>query len=162
MPNPSDLFLSPDLTEADARAYLGSLGFRDPAAVDEHLQGMANDMVIREALGRLAADLLPSILESPDPDAAVVVTPPAVVVEAAVLPPYLPQAASTRPTVPRPASWSSRRRGRRRAGAWRAAIVSRSNSRPRSCRSSSRWGVVMGVSMLRPPAERPEISLGGS
>ena len=69
--NPSDLFLSPDLTEEQARAYLQSLGFRDPAAVDEHLQSMAGDLVVREALGRLAPDLLPSILESPNPDAAV-------------------------------------------------------------------------------------------
>ena len=69
--NPSDLFLSPDLTEAQARAYLQSLGFRDAAAVDEHLQRMADDLVIREALGRLAPDLIPALLESPDPDAAV-------------------------------------------------------------------------------------------
>lgn len=69
--NPSDLFLSPDLTEEQARAYLQSLGFRDPAAVDEHFQSMAGDLVVREALGRLAPDLLSSILESPNPDAAV-------------------------------------------------------------------------------------------
>jgi glutamate-ammonia-ligase adenylyltransferase len=68
---PADLFLSPDLTEDEARAYLQSLGFRDAAAVDEHLQRMADDLVAREALGRLAPDLLPAILESPNPDAAV-------------------------------------------------------------------------------------------
>jgi len=71
MPTPSDLFLSPDLTEEQARAYLQSLGFRDAAAVDEHFQRMADDLVVREALGRLAPDLLPAILESPNPDAAV-------------------------------------------------------------------------------------------
>jgi glutamate-ammonia-ligase adenylyltransferase len=71
VPTPSDLFLSPDLTEEQARAYLHSLGFRDAAAVDEHLQRMADDLVVREALGRLAADLVPALLESPDPDAAV-------------------------------------------------------------------------------------------
>ena len=71
MPTPSDLFLSPDLTEEQARAYLHSLGFRDAVAVDEHLQRMADDLVVREALGRLAPDLLPAILESPDPDGAV-------------------------------------------------------------------------------------------
>ena len=71
MPTPSDLFLSPDLTEEQARAYLQSLGFRDAAAVDEHFQRMADDLVAREALGRLAPDLLPAILESPNPDAAV-------------------------------------------------------------------------------------------
>jgi [glutamine synthetase] adenylyltransferase / [glutamine synthetase]-adenylyl-L-tyrosine phosphorylase len=68
---PSDLFLSPDLTEEQARAYLQALGFRDAAAVDEHLQRMADDLVVREALGRLAPDLLPAILESPNPDGAV-------------------------------------------------------------------------------------------
>ena len=71
MPTPSDLFLSPDLTEEEARAYLRSLGFRDAAAVDEHFQNMAGDLVVREALGRLAPDLLPAIAESPNPDAAV-------------------------------------------------------------------------------------------
>ena len=69
--NPSDLFLSPDLTEEQAREYLRSLGFRDPQAVDEHLQKMADDLVAREALGRLAPELLPAVLESPNPDAAV-------------------------------------------------------------------------------------------
>jgi glutamate-ammonia-ligase adenylyltransferase len=69
--SPSDLFLSPDLTEDQARAYLQSLGFRDAAAVDEHLQRMADDLVVREALGRLAPELLPALLESPSPDAAV-------------------------------------------------------------------------------------------
>lgn len=71
MPTPSDLFLSPDLTEEQARAYLQSLGFRDPQSADEHLQKMADDLVAREALGRLAPDLLPAILESPNPDNAV-------------------------------------------------------------------------------------------
>jgi len=71
VPNPSDLFLSPDLTEDEARAYLGSLGFRDAAAVDSQLQQMAEDLMTREALGRLAPDLLPAVLESPDPDGAV-------------------------------------------------------------------------------------------
>jgi glutamate-ammonia-ligase adenylyltransferase len=68
---PSDLFLSPDLTEEQARAYLKSLGFRDAVATDEHLQQMADDLVVREALGRLAPDLLPAVLETPDPDSAV-------------------------------------------------------------------------------------------
>ncbi len=68
---PSDLFLSPDLTEEQARAYLQSLGFKDAAAVDEHFQSMADDLVVREALGRLAPDLVAAVLESPNPDAAV-------------------------------------------------------------------------------------------
>ena len=70
MPTPGDLFLSPDLTEAEAQAYLGTLGFGDPAAVDGHLQQMADDPVAREALGRLAPDLIHALLETPDPDAA--------------------------------------------------------------------------------------------
>ena len=68
---PSDLFLSPDLTENQACAYLQSLGFRDAAAADEHLQQMAVDLVVRVALGRRAPQLLPARGESPDPDAAV-------------------------------------------------------------------------------------------
>jgi [glutamine synthetase] adenylyltransferase / [glutamine synthetase]-adenylyl-L-tyrosine phosphorylase len=71
VPTPSDLFVSPDLTEEQARDYLQSLGFRDAAAVDAHLQRMADDLAVRQALGRLAPDLLPAVLESPDPDAAV-------------------------------------------------------------------------------------------
>jgi [glutamine synthetase] adenylyltransferase / [glutamine synthetase]-adenylyl-L-tyrosine phosphorylase len=71
LPTPSDLFLSPDLTEDQARAYLKSLGFRDSQAVDQCFQRMADDLVAREALGRLAPDLLPAILESPNPDGAV-------------------------------------------------------------------------------------------
>lgn len=70
MPRPSDLFLSPDLTEAEARAYLQSLGFRNPVAADDNFQRMADDLVVREALGRLAPDLIPALVESPDPDAA--------------------------------------------------------------------------------------------
>ncbi|HKY22128.1 MAG TPA: hypothetical protein VJM31_13010 [Vicinamibacterales bacterium] len=71
VPIPADLFLSPELTEDQARAYLGSLGFRDPVATDNHLQQMAEDLVAREALGRLAPDLIPALLETPDPDVAV-------------------------------------------------------------------------------------------
>jgi glutamate-ammonia-ligase adenylyltransferase len=71
LPKPSDLFLSPDLTEEQARVFLRSLGFRDVSAVDGHLQSMADDLFAREALGRLAPELFPALLESPDPDAAV-------------------------------------------------------------------------------------------
>jgi glutamate-ammonia-ligase adenylyltransferase len=70
VPTPSDLFLSPELTEEQARTYLQSLGFRDAAAADSHLQQMADDLVVREALGRLAPDLIAALLESPDPDGA--------------------------------------------------------------------------------------------
>jgi [glutamine synthetase] adenylyltransferase / [glutamine synthetase]-adenylyl-L-tyrosine phosphorylase len=70
VPTPADLFLSPDLTEAQAREFLASLGFRDSVAADEHLQRMADDPAVREALGRLAPDLISSLLESLDPDAA--------------------------------------------------------------------------------------------
>ncbi len=69
-PTPVDLFLSPDLTEAQAHAYLESLGFRDAARADGHLQQMADDPVVRETLGRLAPDLIQALLETPDADAA--------------------------------------------------------------------------------------------
>jgi glutamate-ammonia-ligase adenylyltransferase len=72
VPTPSDLFLSPDLSEDQARTYLESLGFCDAAAVDDHLQRMADDPVAREVLGRLASELLPALLESPNPDAAAI------------------------------------------------------------------------------------------
>ena len=72
MVTPSDLFLSPDLSEEDAREYLRSLGFRDPEATERRLQSIAGDVVIREAMGRIAGELLPALLESPNPDAAVV------------------------------------------------------------------------------------------
>ena len=72
MVTPSDLFLSPDLSEEDARDYLRSLGFRDAEATERHLQEIAGDVVIREALGRIAGELLPALLESPNPDEAVI------------------------------------------------------------------------------------------
>lgn len=70
--SPSDLFLSPDLTEERAWAYLAARGFRDPAAADLHLQSMAEDLGARERLAHLAADLLDALLQTPDPDAALV------------------------------------------------------------------------------------------
>ena len=36
--SPSDLFLSPTLTEDEAREFLRSFGLEDPAAADQHLQ----------------------------------------------------------------------------------------------------------------------------
>jgi len=68
----SDLFLSPDLTEAQAQQFLESLGFGDPAAADHHLQMMADDLVIRQTLGSVAGVLLDALLETPNPDAALV------------------------------------------------------------------------------------------
>src|SRR5262249_7904323 len=62
----------PDLTEEAAREYLSALGFRDPAGADRHLQALAEDMILREILGRIANDLLPALADSPDPDAAVI------------------------------------------------------------------------------------------
>jgi glutamate-ammonia-ligase adenylyltransferase len=69
---PSDLFVSSDLTEEQAQAYLHSLGFRDAAAADRHLQEMADDLPVREALGRVAQPLIEAICAAPDPDAALV------------------------------------------------------------------------------------------
>jgi hypothetical protein len=55
--------------EEDARGYLRALGFRDPEGTDRLLQAMAEDMAIRQAMGRIAGDLLPrcSSLQTPMP-----------------------------------------------------------------------------------------------
>lgn len=68
---PSDLFLSSDLTEEQAQAYLRSLGFRDPAGADRCLQAMADDLGVRLALGEVAAPLVDALTRVADPDAAV-------------------------------------------------------------------------------------------
>lgn len=70
--SPADLFLSPDLTEHQARAFLATFGFRDAAAADEHLQAMADELPVREAMGDLADLLLDALQRAPDPDAALV------------------------------------------------------------------------------------------
>ncbi len=67
-----DLFLSVDLTEEQARAYLASCGFRDPEAADKHLQALAEDLPTRKALGAVADTLIAALGASPDPDAALV------------------------------------------------------------------------------------------
>ena len=71
MPTPRDLFLSRDLTEAEAHRYLAAHGFRDPAAADELLQQLADDLPTRLALGELADLLIETLAEAADPDAAV-------------------------------------------------------------------------------------------
>ncbi|RPH64738.1 MAG: hypothetical protein EHM89_00975, partial [Acidobacteria bacterium] len=72
MISPSDLFLSPDLTEEQARSYLQTFGFRDAAAADEHLQAMADEPAAREVLAALADPLLDALRRAPDPDAALI------------------------------------------------------------------------------------------
>lgn len=67
---PRDLLLARDLEEARARQYLAERGFRDPAGADERLQQLAADLQTRLALGELAELLLETLLEAPDPDAA--------------------------------------------------------------------------------------------
>jgi glutamate-ammonia-ligase adenylyltransferase len=67
---PADLFLSPTLTADEARAYLGDLGFADPATADARLQALAEDVPVREALARLAGVLLDAVARAADPDAA--------------------------------------------------------------------------------------------
>ena len=67
---PRDLFLSRDLTEAEAHRYLAARGFRDPAAADEQLQQLADDLPARLALGELADLLIETLTEAADPDAA--------------------------------------------------------------------------------------------
>ena len=66
-----DLFLSRDLTEAEAHGYLAARGFRNPAAADELLQQLADDLPTRLALGELADLLIETLTEAADPDAAV-------------------------------------------------------------------------------------------
>ncbi|MBI4521726.1 MAG: bifunctional [glutamate--ammonia ligase]-adenylyl-L-tyrosine phosphorylase/[glutamate--ammonia-ligase] adenylyltransferase, partial [Gemmatimonadetes bacterium] len=51
---------------------LRQFGFRDPAAADEHLQAVAEDLPVREAMGALAGPLLEALARVPDPDAGVV------------------------------------------------------------------------------------------
>ena len=67
-----DLFLSADLVDDDARAYLASRGFRDAVAADEHLQALATDLPTRHALGAVADTLLDALSASADPDGALV------------------------------------------------------------------------------------------
>ena len=68
---PSDLFLSSDLSEDQAQAYLQSLGFRDAAAADRALQAMAEELPTRHALGEVADALVDSLARVADPDAAI-------------------------------------------------------------------------------------------
>lgn len=70
--SPSDLFLSPDLTEERARQYIQTFGFRDPVGADEHLQALADDLPAREVMGKLAEPLFAALQRTPDPDAALV------------------------------------------------------------------------------------------
>ena len=68
---PADLFLSSDLTEEQAQAYLQSLGFRDPAAADRALQAMADELPVRLALGEVADALVDSLQRVADANAAI-------------------------------------------------------------------------------------------
>ena len=67
---PQDIFLSRDLTEDAAAAFLEQYGLRDGAAADQQLQQLADDLPSRQALGALADMLLDVVASAPDPDAA--------------------------------------------------------------------------------------------
>ena len=69
---PRDLFLAAELSETSAQSYLTERGFRKGVAADQHLQQLADDLPTRLALGELAGLLLDTLVEAPDPDAAVV------------------------------------------------------------------------------------------
>ena len=69
---PRDLFVAQELSDTRAQQYLAERGFRDPAAADEHLQQLADDISTRLALGELADVLLDTLVGAPDPDAALV------------------------------------------------------------------------------------------
>ncbi len=70
--SPSDLFLAPALSDQSVQRYLSSIGFRDPAAADQHLQVMADDYAVRQSLGSMAGSLMDSLRRAPDPDSALV------------------------------------------------------------------------------------------
>ena len=67
-----DLFLARDLSDIQAQAYLSAQGFRDPVSADAHLQQLADDLPSRLALGELADLLIETLVDAPDPDAALV------------------------------------------------------------------------------------------
>ena len=67
-----DLFLARELSNAQAQVYLSERGFRDPVSADEHLQQLADDLPTRLALGELAELLIETLVDAPDPDAALV------------------------------------------------------------------------------------------
>ena len=67
---PQDIFLSRDLTEDAAAAFLAEYGLRDGAGADQQLQQLADDLPSRQALGALAGMLLDVLASAPDPDAA--------------------------------------------------------------------------------------------
>ena len=69
---PRDLFLARALSDSEAKGYLAERGFRQPAEADTHLQQLADDLSTRLALGELADVLLDTLLDAPDPDAALV------------------------------------------------------------------------------------------
>ncbi len=69
---PRDLFVAQELTDTRAQHNLAERRFRDPAAADEHLQRLADDISTRLALGELADVLLDTLVGAPDPDAALV------------------------------------------------------------------------------------------
>lgn len=67
---PQDLLLAPELNPEEVNQFLGSYGFKDPAAADRNLQLMAEDFTNRELLARIIAALLKAAQLAPDPDAA--------------------------------------------------------------------------------------------
>lgn len=67
-----DLFLSKDITDDAARAYLAERGFQNLKEADEHLQALAEDLPTRLALGAVAEVLVDALAGSADPDGALV------------------------------------------------------------------------------------------
>ena len=67
---PRDLFLAREFSDTEAQGYLADRGFREPLAADAHLQQLADNLPTRLALGELADVLLDTLIEAPDPDAA--------------------------------------------------------------------------------------------
>jgi glutamate-ammonia-ligase adenylyltransferase len=65
-----DLLLAPRLAASEAASLLRPYRFADPVAADRNLQAIAEDPAARGLLADVLEDLLRSIADSPDPDAA--------------------------------------------------------------------------------------------
>ena len=66
---PRDLFLSPNVSEEQAREFLSGFGFRDPQRADRLFRELAETTGIPKRLAELAPALLEEAVDSADPDA---------------------------------------------------------------------------------------------
>jgi len=66
-----DILLAPELSPDKIHEFLGTYGFKDPAAVDQNLQLIADEPPSRHLLARILDDVLETARLAPDPDAAI-------------------------------------------------------------------------------------------